>query len=93
LVKNIKELEYVDYNCFQKGVEWKLFGDYTTNQFHGTDVEIVNGNLRVYCPVGKAGVPGQVAKWPTCRDTTITSCDVSHPLIFDDLLSPSMNDE
>ena len=70
-------MEYIDYNCFQKGTEWKLFGDYTPSEFNGTDVEVVNGNLRVYCPVGTQGKPGVVRKWPTCRDTTITNCDVS----------------
>ena len=78
ILKDPFEMEYIDYNCFQKGVEWRLFGDYTPKQFDTDDsVEIINGNLRVYCPVGTGGVPGQVYKWPTCRDSTITSCDVS----------------
>ena len=77
LMSNPKELDYVDYNCYERGINWKLFGDYTSDEFDGTNVEIVDGNLRVYCPAGSKGQPGVVRKWPMCRDTTITSCDVS----------------
>ena len=77
LVTDPLEMEYVDYNCFLKGVDWTLFGDYSPDEFDGTNVEIINGFLRVYCPIGSQGVPGQVSKWPTCRDSSITSCDVS----------------
>jgi hypothetical protein len=34
LVKNPVETEYIDYNCFEKGVDWKLFGDYRDRFFN-----------------------------------------------------------
>ena len=37
ILKDPFEMEYIDYNCFQKGVEWRLFGDYTPKQFDADD--------------------------------------------------------
>jgi len=74
LTKSINELDFVDYNCYKQGSQWKLLGDYLSSEFSGDNVLIINGVLRIFCGLG--GVAGKLRKWPTCRDSSITTCDV-----------------
>ena len=58
--ENIKELEYVDYTCVEKGPEWSLLGEYKPGQDFSFDsnAEIIDGRLRIHCAIG--GILGQV---------------------------------
>ena len=58
--ENIKELEFVDYTCVEKGPEWSLLGEYKPGQDFSFDsnAEIIDGRLRIHCAIG--GILGQV---------------------------------
>ena len=61
--ENIKELEYVDYTCVEKGPEWSLLGEYKPGQDFSFDsnAEIIDGRLRIHCAIG--GILGQVYRY------------------------------
>lgn len=57
--KELKELEYVDYDCANLGISWSLLGEYTPNDDYLFDskVEIIDGKLRIRCgPGGNLGI-------------------------------------
>ena len=54
------ELQYIDYNCLNKGKTWSLLGEYVPGEDYqfNQNVAIIDGKLRIYCATG--GVLGQV---------------------------------
>ena len=58
--EDIKELEFVDYTCVEKGPEWSLLGEYKPGQDFSFDsnAEIIDGRLRIHCAIG--GILGEV---------------------------------
>jgi hypothetical protein len=60
-VKDLKELEYVDYTCTTLGPTWSLFGEYIPGEDYLVDqnVAFFNGGLRIRCATG--GVLGVVS--------------------------------
>lgn len=72
--QDIEEGQYVEYYCSQ-GITFQLVGIYNRpTDFDGNDIEIDNGKLRLFC--GAGGQLGSVTKWPKCRDSSITKCQV-----------------
>ena len=56
------ELQYIDYNCLNKGKTWSLLGEYVPGEDYqfNQNVAIIDGKLRIYCATG--GVLGQVIR-------------------------------
>lgn len=85
--QDVEERLYIDYPC-REGHPWKLLGNYETpDEFDGDNVQIVDGRLRVFCTQG--GSFGEVRKWPTCRDSSITECSTFPDLTSHELVGVS----
>ena len=74
LLRPLEELEHTDYMCV-KGAKWKLYGDYSADQFKATGATIVDGKLRILC--GLKGTIAKVEVWPECRNSEIRYCNVN----------------
>ena len=72
------ELQYIDYNCLNKGKTWSLLGEYVPGEDYqfNQNVAIIDGKLRIYCATG--GVLGQVLLKESSSLDILCNCIIGH---------------